>query len=179
MTLLNTLPDTYGVRSPILGEFSTSPAPLGAPRSVRPTVSGWFLFPASWSLYPTYTQIELSQRLTGVPVEISRVLPLWNRLFARLHPASSWHSGFLAHHYLSVWLGLVRVTRVCAAGWKLPRGSRLGQLEGSTLLFPVFQNSRTGWLALVQDLKIIISYILCNFLFVYGEKATPVEVDHS
>lgn len=34
-------------------------------------------------------------------------------------------------------------------------------------------------LALVQDLKIIISYILYNFLFVYGKKATPVEADHS
>ena len=88
--------------------FSTSPAPpLGAPRSVWPTASGWFLFPASRSLYPTYAQTELSQRLTGVPVEISRVLPLWNHLFAGLHPPSSWHSGFLGTplSFFLTWLG--------------------------------------------------------------------------
>ena len=34
-------------------------------------------------------------------------------------------------------------------------------------------------LLLVQDLTTIISYILHHFLFVYGEKATPVAVDPS
>lgn len=51
-----------------------------------------------------------------------------------------WHTTI----FLFDLVGLVRVTHICAAGWKLPRCSRLGQLEGSTLLFPVFQSSWTG-----------------------------------
>lgn len=142
MTLLNTLPDAYGVRSPILWNF-----PHPQPSWELLEVFGLLFLGGSCSqphgVFTPHMHRQNSAKdsqgslwrsaecfLCGIGLfsdSTCKFLALW----------FPWHTTIL------LWLGFARVTHVCAAGWKLPRCSRLGQLEGSTLS-PVFQSSRTG-----------------------------------
>lgn len=144
MTLLNTLPDAYGVRSPILWNFP-HPQPLWE----LPEVFGLLFLGGSCSQPHGVFTPHMHRQNSAKDSQGS----LWRSAECFLCGIASFQDSTLqvpgtlvslAHHYPSFWLGFVRVTHVCAAGWKLPRCSRLGQLEGSTLLFPAFQSSRTG-----------------------------------